>query len=123
MSQCSRPPTNQSSSRFLNILGPEFISAMCAWRNCCVSRSSGAVFIRMHLPCPICDPLGLNPQKCSGGACTHPANVGVRFVPSVEEDMLQKKVVIDCFPESVETYRNGYAIVAVDVIRATTTAV
>src|SRR5438105_15490000 len=37
--------------------------------------------------------------------------------------MLQKKVVIDCFPESVETYRNGYAIVAVDVIRATTTAV
>lgn len=33
-----------------------------------------------------------------------------------------KTVVIDCFPESVEAYRNGYAIVAVDVIRATTTA-
>jgi len=32
-------------------------------------------------------------------------------------------VVIDCFPESVERYRQGYAIVAVDVIRATTTAV
>src|SRR5437667_5682722 len=37
--------------------------------------------------------------------------------------MRQKKVVIDCFPESVENYRNGYAIVAVDIIRATTTAV
>jgi 2-phosphosulfolactate phosphatase len=31
--------------------------------------------------------------------------------------------VIDCFPESVQNYKNGYAIVAVDVIRATTTAV
>ncbi len=32
-------------------------------------------------------------------------------------------VVIDCFPESVRHYREGYAIVAIDVIRATTTAV
>ncbi len=32
-------------------------------------------------------------------------------------------VVIDCFHESLPKYRNGYAIVAVDVIRATTTAV
>lgn len=30
-------------------------------------------------------------------------------------------VVIDCFPESALRYRRGYAIVAVDVIRATTT--
>ena len=30
-------------------------------------------------------------------------------------------VVIDCFPESVPRYRRGHAIVAVDVIRATTT--
>jgi 2-phosphosulfolactate phosphatase len=37
--------------------------------------------------------------------------------------MIRKKVVIDCFPESVAAYRNGYALVAVDVIRATTTAV
>lgn len=37
--------------------------------------------------------------------------------------MITKKVVIDCFPESVENYRDGYAIVAVDVIRATTTTV
>jgi 2-phosphosulfolactate phosphatase len=37
--------------------------------------------------------------------------------------MIRKKVVIDCFPESVEAYRDGYAIVAVDIIRATTTAV
>jgi 2-phosphosulfolactate phosphatase len=37
--------------------------------------------------------------------------------------MIRKRVVIDCFPESVESYRNGYALVAVDVIRATTTAV
>jgi 2-phosphosulfolactate phosphatase len=32
-------------------------------------------------------------------------------------------VTIDCFPESVGAYRDGYALVAVDVIRATTTAV
>ncbi len=37
--------------------------------------------------------------------------------------MTRKTVVIDCFPESLPDYRNGYAIVAVDVIRATTTAV
>jgi 2-phosphosulfolactate phosphatase len=36
---------------------------------------------------------------------------------------MRRTVVVDCFPESVEAYRNGYAIVAVDVIRATTTAV
>ena len=27
---------------------------------------------------------------------------------------MRKTVVIDCFPESVEAYRNGYVIVAVD---------
>ena len=32
-------------------------------------------------------------------------------------------VVIDCFPESVARYRKGYSVVAVDVIRATTTAI
>lgn len=32
-------------------------------------------------------------------------------------------VTVDCFPESVGAYRDGYALVAVDVIRATTTAV
>jgi 2-phosphosulfolactate phosphatase len=32
-------------------------------------------------------------------------------------------VVIDCFPDRVRRYRDGYAIVAIDVIRATTTAV
>src|SRR5947209_5911514 len=37
--------------------------------------------------------------------------------------MQRKTVVIDCFPESLPNYRNGYAIVAVDVMRATTTAV
>jgi 2-phosphosulfolactate phosphatase len=31
-------------------------------------------------------------------------------------------VVIDCFPESAQRYRDGWAVVAVDVIRATTTA-
>jgi 2-phosphosulfolactate phosphatase len=35
---------------------------------------------------------------------------------------MQRTVVIDCFRDSVEAYRNGYAIVAVDVLRATTTA-
>jgi 2-phosphosulfolactate phosphatase len=32
-------------------------------------------------------------------------------------------VVIDCLPESLPRYRDGWAVVAVDVIRATTTAV
>jgi 2-phosphosulfolactate phosphatase len=36
---------------------------------------------------------------------------------------LRKTVVIDCFPDSVQNYKKGYAIVAVDVMRATTTAV
>ena len=38
-------------------------------------------------------------------------------------NLLQRVVAIDCFPESVESYRDDYALVAVDVIRATTTAV
>jgi 2-phosphosulfolactate phosphatase len=36
---------------------------------------------------------------------------------------MQKQVVIDCFPESARKYRKGYAVVAVDVIRATTSAI
>lgn len=36
---------------------------------------------------------------------------------------MNKKVVIDYLPESVRHYREGYAIVAIDVIRATTTAI
>ena len=32
-------------------------------------------------------------------------------------------VAVDCFPENVEKYRDGWVIVAVDVIRATTTAI
>ncbi len=32
-------------------------------------------------------------------------------------------LVIDCFPESLNRYQKGYAVVAVDVIRASTTAV
>lgn len=35
----------------------------------------------------------------------------------------RKTVVIDCFPENVEAYKRDFAIVAIDVIRATTTAV
>jgi 2-phosphosulfolactate phosphatase len=30
-------------------------------------------------------------------------------------------VIIDCFPESAERYRSGYAVVAIDIIRASTT--
>ncbi len=37
--------------------------------------------------------------------------------------MMQKTVVIDCFPESVRKYQDGYSVVAIDVIRATTTAI
>jgi 2-phosphosulfolactate phosphatase len=36
---------------------------------------------------------------------------------------MTKSVVIDCLPESVSRYRQGWAVVAIDVIRATTTAV
>src|SRR5579875_102091 len=36
---------------------------------------------------------------------------------------MQNRVVIDCFPDSVRHYRRGYAVVAVDVVRATTTAI
>lgn len=32
-------------------------------------------------------------------------------------------VVVDCFPESVGRYLKGYAVVAIDVVRATTTAI
>ncbi|MDQ3757708.1 MAG: 2-phosphosulfolactate phosphatase [Actinomycetota bacterium] len=34
-----------------------------------------------------------------------------------------RTVVIDCFPERVRQYADGFAVVAVDVLRATTTAV
>src|SRR5271166_3725197 len=37
--------------------------------------------------------------------------------------MTPPTVAIDCFPESAQKYRDSHAIVAVDVIRATTTAV
>jgi 2-phosphosulfolactate phosphatase len=36
---------------------------------------------------------------------------------------MRKSIAIDCFPENVRAYRHGYAIVAVDVIRATTSAI
>jgi 2-phosphosulfolactate phosphatase len=36
---------------------------------------------------------------------------------------MRNKVVIDCFQENPEFLRDGYAVVAIDVIRATTTAI
>jgi 2-phosphosulfolactate phosphatase len=36
---------------------------------------------------------------------------------------MHKTVVIDSFPESLARYQTGYAIVAIDVVRATTTAI
>src|SRR5689334_23787534 len=36
---------------------------------------------------------------------------------------MQNTVIIDCFAESVAHYRRGYAVIAIDVVRATTTAV
>lgn len=35
---------------------------------------------------------------------------------------MKRHVIIDCFPESALRYRDGYAVVVLDVIRATTTA-
>lgn len=43
---------------------------------------------------------------------------------SKPEDMpMRKQVIIDFFPESAQNYKQGYAIVAVDIIRATTSAI
>ncbi|THJ19416.1 MAG: 2-phosphosulfolactate phosphatase [Nitrospira sp. CG24E] len=39
-----------------------------------------------------------------------------------KEKIMKGAVIIDSFPESAARYREGYAIVAIDVIRATTTA-
>lgn len=39
-----------------------------------------------------------------------------------EDGFMKGAVIIDCFPESAERYRDRYAIVVVDVIRATTVA-
>lgn len=36
---------------------------------------------------------------------------------------MERTVTIDCFPDSVRRYTRGYAVVAVDVLRATTTAI
>ena len=36
---------------------------------------------------------------------------------------MSKSVVIDCFAESAARYRKGYAVVVIDVVRATTTAI
>lgn len=36
---------------------------------------------------------------------------------------MRQSVIIDCFPESAARYRRGYAVVAIDVIRATTMAI
>lgn len=36
---------------------------------------------------------------------------------------MSRTVVIDCFAESLERYREGWAVIGVDVLRATTTAV
>lgn len=36
---------------------------------------------------------------------------------------MNRTVVIDCFPESAKQYKEGWAVVAIDVIRATTTAI
>lgn len=43
--------------------------------------------------------------------------------PSASDPEGRPVVVIDCLPESARRYREGWAVVAVDVIRATTTAV
>jgi len=36
---------------------------------------------------------------------------------------MRNKFIIDCFQENPEVRRDGYAVVAIDVIRATTTAI
>jgi len=36
---------------------------------------------------------------------------------------MPKSVAIDCFPESARRYRKGYAVVVIDVVRTTTTAI
>ena len=36
---------------------------------------------------------------------------------------MKRQFIIDCFPESAQRYKSGYAIVIVDVLRASTTIV
>lgn len=43
--------------------------------------------------------------------------------PGAVRHPMHKQVIIDCFPESVLKYQKGYAVVAIDVIRATTSAI
>src|SRR5258708_19065889 len=78
---------------------------MYVWRSYCEWTSSGTASIPMRSPCPTCGLFTRATRKYR------------------EELVMRRTVVIDCFPESVEAYRAGYAIAAVDVIRATTTAV
>src|SRR5260221_14661360 len=78
---------------------------MYVWRSYCEWKSSGTASIPMRSPCPTCGLFTRATRKYR------------------EELVMRRTVVIDCFPESVEAYRAGYAIAAVDVIRATTSAV
>ena len=71
-------------------------------RSCCGSRSTGA---GLHS-----DAFG-NAEPAAGDPWRAAA------------ESMRGTVVIDCFPESAARYREGHAIVAVDVIRATTTAI
>ena len=54
------------------------------------------------------------PTRCPSSSC------GRRLARKLHE--MAGTVVIDCFPESALRYRDGWAVVAIDVIRATTTA-
>jgi 2-phosphosulfolactate phosphatase len=36
---------------------------------------------------------------------------------------MHRSVIVDCFPSSISRYRHGYAVIVVDVIRATTMAI
>src|SRR5712692_763188 len=96
---------NRVSLPSSSILGRASIFVMCAWRSCYGSRSSGEVFTLMRLLYP------------TSVLCVRALS------PADRSRVMQKAVVIDCFPENLGAYRDGYAIVAVDVIRATTTAV
>lgn len=59
-----------------------------------------------------------------GDSTRRPANnrFWLKKVVYPKEMKLEGSLIIDCFPESAQRYRDDYAIVVIDVIRATTVA-
>src|SRR5207237_7837563 len=86
-------------------------SATCAWRCCCGSRSiAGAC-----TPTPSRSPA--SSSHVPAPTSRAPWRAAERMVPAY------RTVAIDCYRDTLGRFTSGYAFVAVDVVRAMTTAV